>query len=226
MGLDVMVCITPFASSPIFCAAATVMPTPARSKAECLQGIGPHNGLYAALTGVAPNEQQHHASRNGKRHKALACQGFHHKGCDDAAHQKQARRAAREFAEQEKQRARAACVRPEALAQVGVDARQSQLIIKRQQHQRNDDIAHDKAEAHLQIGHSAVFRPARHRYKGYTRYAGANHAKGHHPPGRLTSGAEKSIVRLSAAPAAPAGNEPKYQKIGHEGEWHQEYGHR
>lgn len=58
-----------------------------QQQAERLQGIRPHDSQYATLPRVAPNQQQHDASRSRELHKAIANQRLHHESSNDAAHQ-------------------------------------------------------------------------------------------------------------------------------------------
>ena len=183
--------------------------------AERLQGVGAHQGADAAAVRVAPDEQEHREHREGEG----AAQRAGHKLLEHEADEIEARGGARELGEEEEKGRRAVRRGAEAGAGVGIDAREAQAVVERQEDEGHGGVAHDEAHAHLQIAHAGRCHPAGHGDERHAGDAGPDHAESHHPPWRLATGAEKVVV--APAPALTPRHGEEQGEIGRQREHHE-----
>ena len=145
-----------------------------------LEGIRPHQGLDAALARIEPDEHHHHGHRKPERN----AHPVEHEALKQDADHKESHRCPRHL-RQEKERG-ARLVRPFAqpLLQIAVDGGEVIPVVDGEQEETYEEIAHDEAEAHLQIGHISLHHHAGHADEGDARDGGSHHSEGYHIPGR------------------------------------------
>lgn len=129
--------------------------------AERLQAVGPNERLDAAAPRVEPN-QRHHRHDGGQERRSEYL-------LHDEADHVEPRRRARHLREQEEGRTRFVGLASESLSEEGVNRREVQFVIDRQQHEGHHDVAEDKTEAGLHIRHVLPQHHPGHRDKGDAR---------------------------------------------------------
>ena len=85
--------------------------------------------------------------------------------------------------EQEEERAGAVGMHTDACAEISVDTRQIQSVVKRQQYVCYDHIAEEESEYGLHIRHVHSANHARYGYESHAGNCSANHAEGDYIPG-------------------------------------------
>ena len=120
-----------------------------------------------------------------------------HEQLQGQAHEEQADRSAQHLGNEEEPGAGLVGGQPEPVLQVLVDGNDVQLEIQGREHEGDDQVAQEKAEAHLQVA-----EPARAHHSGdgderHAGHAGADHREGDDGPVRLASAVvERRIVTL------------------------------
>ena len=179
--------------------------------AKRLKRIGPHKCADAAPSGVEPDEKDERRHRHGKRHMI----GVEDKTLKDHTDDIELHGRSRHLADEKKRRAGgvAPCAQPPL--QIGVDTRQPEMVVNRQQHEGNSKVTEDITHAHLQVGHLHAEHHAGHRDKRHARYAGTNHAEGHHRPRRaMARNEEISVVGLAARQPRQSQQQQKIDEYG------------
>ena len=120
-----------------------------REQDEGLQTVGPHDGAYAALTRIEPDEQQ---DDDGREPEGNA-DSIEDEPLEHQTDQIEACGSTQQFGQEEEGGTRAIGRQSETTVQIGVDGREAQPVIDGQQHEGHQHIAWDEAETHLQIGH-------------------------------------------------------------------------
>ena len=167
-------------------------------EAEALEGIGPDEGLHAALHGVEPDEGdgdddvEHERDVERREHQQLQ-HGTDHK---------EAHGRAQNLRDEEQPRARAVGVGAETLLEVAVDGYEVALVEQRHQQEGYHEVAHNEAEHHLEVGVALGGHHAGNGYERYARDGGTDHGEGDHRPGGLTVAGEECVV-VGAARGKP-----------------------
>ena len=169
-----------------------------RHEAYGLQRVGPDNRPHAAPESVEPHEEDAQDSR----HDEGDVPGVEHVRLQDEHHEVQPCRRPDNLRQQEERRARLIAPPPDACVQIGVDGGQPQLVVKRQQDVRNEDVADEEAQHRLHIGHIDAPHHAGHGDERHARQRRADHADGDDVPRRLPFAQEERLVAI-AAPRDP-----------------------
>jgi hypothetical protein len=178
-----------------------------------LQGVGPDDGLDAALDRVEEHHTHQHRRRDGEG-QFEGHQRLQHAVVQHAPDQVQARGGPKQARDDEEQRTAALRLAAQARRQQLVDAGDAQRVIERQQHEGNQRVAHELAQRDLQVAELPGPDAARHADEGHARQRGADHAEGHQQPGAAPVADEEAVVvRRAAAPRRPARHPKQQQEI-------------
>ena len=124
-------------------------------------------------------------------------QGAENEQLQGQAHEEQPDRRAQHLGDEEEPGARLVGGQAEPVFQVLVDGDDVQLEIQGREHEGDDQVAQEKADAHLQVAEPARAHHARHGDERHAGHAGADHREGYDGPVRLASAVvERRIVTL------------------------------
>ena len=152
-----------------------------RSKhAGSLEGIRPHQRLDATLAGIEPDEHHHHRYRHPERNS----HSIEHEPLQQNADHEKADCRSRHLRQQKERSTRLVGTFAQSLLQIAVDGGEIIPVVDRQQEKTYQEVAQDKADAHLQIGHICLHHHTRHTHEGDARDRGAHHSESHHIPRR------------------------------------------
>jgi hypothetical protein len=144
-----------------------------------LQGVCPYDCLDAAFVGVYPHEG-HGADGN---HPERDVHILKYVRMQDQTDKIQFGCRSQHTGEQEEERAGAVGMHTDACAEISVDTRQIQSVVKRQQYVCYDHIAEEESEYGLHIRHVHSANHARYGYESHAGNCSANHAEGDYIPG-------------------------------------------
>ena len=145
--------------------------------------IHPDDGFHA----VAERERQadghvaEHVQPEGEAH------GAENEQLQGQAHEEQPDRRAQHLGDEEEPGARLVGGQAEAVFQVLVDGDDVQLEVQGREHEGDDQVAQEKADAHLQVAEPARAHHARDGDERHAGHAGADHREGDDGPVRLAS---------------------------------------
>ena len=146
-----------------------------------MQGVGPHDGLYAAPEGIKPDEGHRQDHSKLKRHLPLVEQEILENRC----HQKEPEGSDEHPGEQKEKGTGAVTYSAESLLEILVNGSDLHLVVQGYQHPGNDQVSEEVSHHDLHIGELRVPHPAGNRDKGHPGKGGSDHAKGHHEPWRF-----------------------------------------
>lgn len=155
-----------------------------------LQRIGPDDGFHAALVGVHQDHAKDHHGAEPERHP----EAVEYYCLQDIHHQVQARRRADQPRQDKKPGTALVGPFAEAHVEIGINRRQLQPVIQRQQDVRDGNVADDVADQNLSVAKPIAPDRTGHADKGHAGQGRPDHPEGHeHPVGAFVTD-KKTVV--------------------------------